>query len=107
MVDRGVKHLILLSRSGAVSNAAQELIRKLTRRGVNVAAPRCDISDAHMLGDVLHECNKTMPPIKGVIQATMVLRVCCFLSLSFLIAVLSSPLFSVGLLKAQRTNHSY
>ncbi|KAK1140308.1 Type I Iterative Polyketide synthase (PKS) [Aspergillus melleus] len=74
IVDRGAKHLILLSRSGAVSEPSQELVRKLTRRGVNVAAPQCDISDAQMLGDILHGCTKTMPPIKGVIQATMVLR---------------------------------
>ncbi|CAL5866784.1 uncharacterized protein PFLUO_LOCUS994 [Penicillium psychrofluorescens] len=70
---RGVKNLILLSRSGAVSESARELVNNLTARGVNVATPRCDISNTVSLEKALKECDH-MPPIKGVIQGAMVLK---------------------------------
>ncbi|EHA24700.1 hypothetical protein ASPNIDRAFT_210217 [Aspergillus niger ATCC 1015] len=71
---RGVKHLILLSRSGAVSDDAIELVNELTERGVNVITPKCDVSNADSLASALSDCERTMPRVKGVIQASMVLK---------------------------------
>nr|XP_001396949.2 polyketide synthase [Aspergillus niger CBS 513.88] len=71
---RGVKHLILLSRSGAVSDDAIELVSELTERGVNVITPKCDVSNADSLASALSDCERTMPRVKGVIQASMVLK---------------------------------
>lgn len=67
--------MILLSRSGPQSEAAQLLMGELKAQNVNVAAPLCDVSDMQMMSSVLEECNKTMPPIKGCIQGSMVLKV--------------------------------
>ncbi|KAI0180358.1 hypothetical protein GGR52DRAFT_587920 [Hypoxylon sp. FL1284] len=71
---RGVKHVILLSRSGPTSEAAKNLVEELAARGVNVATPRCDVSDAGSLKKAIDCVTESMPPIKGCIQASMVLK---------------------------------
>ena len=78
MVGRGAKNLILLSRSGAHSAAAQDLLSELKEQGVRVMAPKCDVSSAESLSDALQMC-ANMPPIKGCIQGTMVLQVSLYL----------------------------
>lgn len=75
MASRGAKHLILPSRSGPSSKAATEAVAELAKKGVNVVAPKCDVSSASSLAEVLEECSKTMPPVKGCINAAMVLQV--------------------------------
>ena len=54
--------------------AAFKLIAELTQLGVNVVAPKCDVSSAESLAGVLNEYAHTMPPIKGCINAAMVLQ---------------------------------
>ncbi|RWA08359.1 hypothetical protein EKO27_g6749 [Xylaria grammica] len=63
MADRGAKYLIILSRSGATSQVAIELVSELRAKNVHVLTPRCDISTT-----------PNLPPIKGCINATMVLQ---------------------------------
>ena len=75
MASRGVKHLILLSRSSVRSQASIALLEDLNSMGVHVTAPACDVSDEHSLSAVLAECAQTSPAIKGAIQASMVLKV--------------------------------
>ncbi|KAI0024632.1 hypothetical protein F4780DRAFT_795163 [Xylariomycetidae sp. FL0641] len=82
MADRGAKHLIVPSRSGASSKAATQLVAELTARGVQVVAPRCDVSDAESLSKMLGECQKTMPAIKGCINGAMVLQDAVFPNMS-------------------------
>lgn len=75
MVSRGAKYLIILSRSGASNAASIELVEELAANGVVVKAPRCDVSDAEALKRTLDNCiAEGMPPVKGCIQASMVLR---------------------------------
>lgn len=75
MVDRGARHLIVPSRSGASSQEAIDTLADLTKRGVQVVAPRCDVSSSADLEAMLQECAATMPPIKGCINAAMALYV--------------------------------
>ncbi|GAB1318217.1 Polyketide synthase (Fragment) [Madurella fahalii] len=72
-VDRGTKHLILLSRSTATSPHSQALRDELTALGANVATRNCDASDMASLKAVLADCARTMPPVRGVIHGGMVL----------------------------------
>ena len=83
MAGRGAKNLILLSRSGPKRDAARTLIEELSALGVRVEAPPCDVTDPVSLQSVLDSCTKTMPPIKGCIQGTMVLRDTIFESMTF------------------------
>ncbi|MCJ1263260.1 hypothetical protein MMC22_003130 [Lobaria immixta] len=74
LVDRGAKNLILLSRSGAKSDASLMFLEELKQRGAKVAAPPCDVTDKSFLKTVLEQCAIDMPRIKGCIQGSMVLR---------------------------------
>ncbi|KAI0392953.1 putative polyketide synthase [Xylariaceae sp. FL0594] len=78
MISRGARNLILLSRSGPETPEAQDLISELQQRGVCCEAPRCDVTDRHSLEITLKECGKRLPPIKGCIQAAMVMRESAF-----------------------------
>lgn len=75
MTNRGARNLIVLSRSGANSKVASEMISELTNKGVNIVALRCDISSTELLG-TLEQCASIMPSIRGCINAAMVLNVC-------------------------------
>ncbi|CAG7934385.1 unnamed protein product [Penicillium olsonii] len=82
MVSCGARHLLLLSRSGAHNPGARSFVRELSAHRVNVLAPSCDITNRSMLEAVLGEASSTMPPIKGCIQATMVLQDSMFESMT-------------------------
>lgn len=75
MASRGASHLILLSRQGPKTDEAQKLLHDLEEQGIEVKAPPCDIAVPSSLLEVVETCARTMPPIKGCIQSTMVLRV--------------------------------
>lgn len=51
------------------------LCKALKDDGVHVEAPACDVTKADSLMSVLAHCAESMPPIKGCIQASMVLKV--------------------------------
>ncbi|KAI9035970.1 putative polyketide synthase [Aspergillus affinis] len=74
MASRGVRHLILLSRSGPKTTAARELVNDLKSQGVSVVTPKVDISDFKSVKKVLDDLSQAMPPIRGCIQATLDLR---------------------------------
>ncbi|KAF2804409.1 reducing type I polyketide synthase [Mytilinidion resinicola] len=83
LVHRGARNLILLSRSGPHgSEQAQEMLAEMCEAGVNVQCPSCDITELSSLRSALLECSKTMPPIRGCIQAAMVLRDSTFINMS-------------------------
>ncbi len=83
MADRGAEHLIVPSRSGTKSKAMAETVAELTARGVNIVAPVCDVSSTSSLASILDECAITMPPIKGCINAAMVLQDAIFQNMTF------------------------
>ncbi|KAI0379259.1 hypothetical protein F5Y04DRAFT_290474 [Hypomontagnella monticulosa] len=82
-IQQGARNLILLSRSGTNSTTAKGFIEALEARGAHVAAPACDITNEAVLRAAVGECLLTMPPIKGCIQASMVLHEAPFEALSF------------------------
>ncbi|KAI1772330.1 hypothetical protein F4818DRAFT_444554 [Hypoxylon cercidicola] len=73
MVRNGARHLILLSRSGAKSQAARDLVDKLIQDGVQVWAPQCDVANSDAFKAMVVEAQGFMPPIRGCIQASMVI----------------------------------
>ncbi|KAF2798819.1 reducing type I polyketide synthase [Melanomma pulvis-pyrius CBS 109.77] len=74
LADRGARNLLLLSRSGPRKESAQALMKELAARGVVARAPVCDVTDFEAVKKVIDECAQEMPPIKGCVQASMVLR---------------------------------
>ncbi|UNI19406.1 Type I Iterative PKS [Purpureocillium takamizusanense] len=75
MACRGAKNLVLLSRSGVKTAAAEALVSQLNAQGVRVEAPCVDIGCLSDLQSVLRNLQDlNMPPIRGCIQAAVVLR---------------------------------
>ncbi|PYH92144.1 putative polyketide synthase [Aspergillus ellipticus CBS 707.79] len=74
MASRGARHLILLSRSGVQTSASHELVNGLRAQGVYISTPKVDISDLESLKKTIDNLAKTMPRIRGCIQATVALR---------------------------------
>ncbi|KAF3120139.1 hypothetical protein TWF569_007867 [Orbilia oligospora] len=76
MAERGVKNLVLLSRSGPKTKEAEDLIRELKELGVNCVVPACDITNRNMLYKTLQDLD--ISPIRGCIQSSMVLQSALF-----------------------------
>ncbi|KAL4999764.1 hypothetical protein BDV10DRAFT_200455 [Aspergillus recurvatus] len=74
MADRGAANIILISRHGASSKAAAATVAQLEVRGINIRAFACDAASESALARVLATCTRSMPPIKGCINAAMVLQ---------------------------------
>ncbi|GIK05386.1 type I iterative polyketide synthase [Aspergillus viridinutans] len=74
MADNGARTLIFVNRSGLSSEAAQETARDLKKKGVRVVVHACDISDSQQVEKMVSDLARDAPPIRGVIQAAMVLR---------------------------------
>lgn len=74
LVDHGACNLVLLGRSGAKGREAMSLISQLEAQGAQVYAPPCDVMDAGSVQRVMEEVARIMPPIRGCVQACMVLR---------------------------------
>ncbi|KAI1425159.1 putative polyketide synthase [Xylaria sp. FL1777] len=83
LVSRGARNLILLSRSGPRIPEAHSLIRELSQKQVRIEAPCCDVADRTSLRTVLADCLKRLPPIKGCIQAAMVMRESVFHKMTY------------------------
>ncbi|KAI1205736.1 reducing type I polyketide synthase [Annulohypoxylon truncatum] len=73
LVNVDAKNILLLSRHASSSPHAQALQAELAPLGAIVRTRDCDVSDLANLQDVLAECGKTMPPVRGVVHGGMVL----------------------------------
>jgi hypothetical protein len=82
MITKGAKNIIALSRSGACNEEAVQFLDDMKTSGIRLEAPACDITDASVLSQVLNTAMTYMPPIKGCIQAAMVIRDSLFHSMT-------------------------
>ncbi|KAI1421079.1 hypothetical protein F5Y12DRAFT_790457 [Xylaria sp. FL1777] len=75
MVDHGARNLILLSRSSGTVEKSKAFIAELEEAGCSVKAVGCDVTDGNNLTTTLDACEKEgLPPVRGVIQAAMVIQ---------------------------------
>ncbi|MFZ0877988.1 MAG: SDR family NAD(P)-dependent oxidoreductase [Candidatus Acidiferrales bacterium] len=68
LVERGVRHLVLLGRS-APSDATAATLHELATTGATIAIERCDVSDEAALSASLTRIRETLPPLRGVVHA--------------------------------------
>ncbi len=71
--SKGVKQLVLASRSGAKSEEAKEAIRKMEAMGTKVYAEPIDITNEETVAKVVEKIKAEMPPLKGIIHGAVVL----------------------------------
>ncbi|KAB8239754.1 uncharacterized protein BDW43DRAFT_259102 [Aspergillus alliaceus] len=72
--SHGARHLAFFSRSGNSKEEAKAFLRQLRRHGCTANAYACDILDREKVFETISQCNSEMPPIKGLVQCSMVLR---------------------------------
>ncbi|RVD82149.1 uncharacterized protein DFL_006583 [Arthrobotrys flagrans] len=82
MVEMGARHLVLLSRSGPRTETARTLVADLKNLGVNCVTPSCDISSLQSVKETLEGLIGVVPPVRGCIQASMVLRSALFANMT-------------------------
>ncbi|RAH40566.1 ketoacyl-synt-domain-containing protein [Aspergillus brunneoviolaceus CBS 621.78] len=86
VVEGGVRHLLLLSRSAASASASTSTTTTTTTgtppwlahlrqtTGATIVLVSCDVTNTTLLQSVLQQHACHLPPIRGVIQAAMVLK---------------------------------
>ena len=74
LASKGVRHLVLISRSGSASSEAKEAIQRLEQQGVKVLAEQCDVTDKRALEALLRKSSDALPPLKGVVHAAAVIE---------------------------------
>jgi NADPH:quinone reductase-like Zn-dependent oxidoreductase len=76
LLTHGAKNLILVSRSAAAGGRTASFVAELEEAhpGSKVRAVGCDISNETDLSLAMRSCAAELPPIRGVIQAAMVLE---------------------------------
>ncbi|CZR60866.1 related to polyketide synthase [Phialocephala subalpina] len=74
LAQHGAKHIVTLSRrnlDAAVRRVFEEEIRAF---GAEVHILACDVNDSERVQEIASECAATLPLVRGIIQAAMVLR---------------------------------
>jgi len=73
LAGRGARHLVLLSRRGAADDEAESTVEELQKQGVRVRAVACDVTDLDALRATFEQIRQTMPPLRGIVHAAMVI----------------------------------
>ena len=69
LVEQGARHIVLLSRRGVSSTAAQEAVCELEEAGARLTLVQADVADRAALHGALDEALAAMPPLRGIIHA--------------------------------------
>lgn len=75
LVQRGAKHLVLVTRTGRRAQAkdTKERLARWQQQGVAVTIARADVSNLDELRSVIDNAEQSHPPIRGIIHAAGVL----------------------------------
>ena len=82
LVSLGARKLCFLSRSGAESPRAQDLVQRLEQQQVQVQVHKCDVGDESAVASAVDGCTRELGKIRGVFQCAMVLRDGLFASMT-------------------------
>jgi acyl transferase domain-containing protein/acyl carrier protein len=73
MADKGARHIVLLGRNGVTTEEARSAIIALMRRGIEIVVEHADVSRRKDLVRVVEHITASMPPLRGIVHAAMVL----------------------------------
>lgn len=82
LVEQGARYLVLMSRSGGGSPEAQQAVAGLQEAGAQVLVAQGDVTVRDDIERTLSQVRSSMPPLRGVIHAAMVLDDCLLENLS-------------------------
>lgn len=73
LVERGARHVALLGRRDPTTLEVQQELLELQEAGARVLALSCDVANPERLAAALATIRETLPPLKGILHAAMVL----------------------------------
>ncbi len=73
MTTKGCRNIVLLSRSGTKTDEEAATVQHMRDKGVNVMMAMGSVDNEQDMDRIFKEIKKTMPPLKGVQHAAMVL----------------------------------
>ncbi|KAK4211896.1 polyketide synthase [Rhypophila decipiens] len=73
MVSKGAKNIVLVSRSGSVAGKVKELVDEAAAVRANIVVRRCNVVNKAEVEELVAGL-QDLPPIRGVVHGTMVLR---------------------------------
>ncbi|CAG8182959.1 unnamed protein product [Penicillium salamii] len=74
MSSKGAKCLVLVSRSASLNDNIKALVKDVGANGTQIVLKACDISNPESVNSLIKEDIKDLPPVRGVIHGTVVLR---------------------------------
>ncbi|OAA65486.1 polyketide synthase [Niveomyces insectorum RCEF 264] len=75
MAGKGARHIVLVSRTGSATGVVKTLIDDLAAQtGAQVVVRQCNVVDRQSVDDLLSQGLAGLPPVRGVVHGTMVLR---------------------------------
>jgi len=83
MVANGARHVVLVSRSGSTTGKVKELVEELAAFGANIVVRRCNVARRAEVESLVKTGLEELPPVRGVVHGTMVLRVSSLLCTAF------------------------
>ncbi|MBN1489314.1 MAG: SDR family NAD(P)-dependent oxidoreductase, partial [Phycisphaerae bacterium] len=81
MIERGARHLVLVGRRGIHSAECQEAIDAMRAAGAEVVVAQADVAREADVARVIADIARTLPPLRGVVHAAMVLEDCLLFNL--------------------------
>lgn len=75
MAERGAMNLVFVSRSGLSTESSRQTIKELEKKGVRITVQICDVANEEDTQKTILEVSQRVPPVRGLIQAAMVLKV--------------------------------
>jgi enoyl-[acyl-carrier-protein] reductase (NADH) len=75
MVGAGARHILLVSRSGSVTGKVKDLVEELAAVGAITIVRRCNVASRSEVDSLVKNQLEGLPPVRGVVHGTMVLRV--------------------------------
>jgi len=72
LARNGARHLVLIGRRGASSDEAKAGIARLRRLGTGVSVWKVDIADRGQVSQAFRRIKRSLPPLRGIVQAAAV-----------------------------------
>ncbi len=73
IVENGGQNVVLVGRHGAESEETKNALESLQSTGARIVVTKADVTSVEQVADILTQIDRTMPPLKGIFHAAMVL----------------------------------
>jgi NADPH:quinone reductase-like Zn-dependent oxidoreductase len=80
LASRGAKHVVVLTRQNLPDEQRLPWIEESKRLGAELHIVQCDVTDEKSVQQTAAFCKQSLPPVRGIFHASVLLRVSCIIS---------------------------